>query len=139
VLAIAVQVDGKILLGGAFSSYNGTSCNGLVRVNSNGSIDTSFHSGAAAATTIYSIVIQNDGNILIGGGMAIYDGASRNGVARLNPDGSLDATFNPGSGTGSSGSRVYSIAIQADQKILLGGTFVNFNGIGRFRIARSKH
>lgn len=136
VLSIAVQGDGKILLGGAFTGYNGTGCNGLVRVNSNGSIDTTFHSGAAAGTTIYSIVIQNDGKILIGGGITTYDGASRNGVARLNPDGTLDATFNPGTGTGISGNRVYSIAIQPDQKILLGGNFVNFNGIGRFRIVR---
>jgi uncharacterized delta-60 repeat protein len=136
VLAIAAQGDGKILLGGAFTSYNGTSCNGLVRINSNGSIDTSFHSGGAAFTTIYSVVIQSDGKFLIGGGLAMYDGASRNGIARLNSDGTLDATFNPGTGTGSGGNRIYSIAIQSDQKILLAGNFVNFNGIGRFRIVR---
>jgi uncharacterized delta-60 repeat protein len=137
VLAIAAQDDGKLLLSGFFTSYDGTSCNGLVRVNSGGAIDPSFHSGAGPRTVIYSILAQNDGKILIGGHLNTYDGVSRNGVARLNGDGTLDSTFNPGDGiTNGISLSIRALAIQPDQKILLGGVFNSYNGTARNRIAR---
>ena len=96
---VAVQSDGKIVMAGNFSSYSGTTKNNLVRINSDGSLDTSFDPGVGANNRVKSIIIQPDGKIIIVGYFTLYDGTSRNHIARLNSDGSLDTTFNPGAGT----------------------------------------
>jgi uncharacterized delta-60 repeat protein len=132
--AIAVQSDGKILIGGEFTSYNGTSRNGIARLNADGSLDTGFDPGAGVNYPyIYSIVLQSDGKILIGGYFTSYNGTTRNYIARLNSDGSLDTGFNPGTGADN---QVSSIVIQSDGKILIGGQFTSYNGTARNYIAR---
>jgi len=83
------------------------------------------------------LAIQPDGKILLGGLFTTVYGASRNRIARLNPDGTLDNTFNPGTGAaGQIGSAVYSIAVQPDTKVLIGGTFTSVNGVARAYLAR---
>ncbi|MEP7168715.1 MAG: T9SS type A sorting domain-containing protein, partial [Bacteroidota bacterium] len=79
---------------------------------------------------VFSISIQNDGKIIIGGD---FSNTSINKIARLNTDGTLDAAFNPGTGPDAI---VYSTSIQSDGKIIIGGAFTNYNGTGRNRIAR---
>ncbi len=133
VYAIAVQHDGKILVGGHFKSYNGTIRNYIVRINDDGSLDTSFNPGTGADYTVRSIVVQPDGKILIGGGFSKYNGTTRKGIARLNTNGSLDTSFNPG--TGANGF-ITSISLQEDGKILIGGSFALYNGVARNNIAR---
>ena len=133
VLAIAVQTDGKILIGGQFTIFNGTASKYITRLNSDGTLDSTFNSGTAALATVNAVVIQPDGKILIGGLFTSYNGVARNRIARLNADGTLDLTFNPGTGAGST---VTTIALQPDGKILIGGTFTTFNSIARNRIAR---
>src|SRR2546426_10464008 len=76
------------------------------------------------------VVVQPDGKILIGGDFTTLSpnggvAVTRNRIARLNPDGTLDTVFNP-----NANGTVYSIAVQADGKILVGGAFNGFNGIG---------
>jgi uncharacterized delta-60 repeat protein len=131
--SIALQPDGKIIIGGNFSSYNGTGVNRIARLNADGSLDTSFDPGTGANSWVQTSAIQPDGKILIGGWFTEYNGTGRNYIARLNSDGSLDTSFNPG--TGASG-RVWSIVLQPDGKIIIGGEFTTYNGTGRFRIAR---
>ena len=130
---IGVQSDGKIVIGGAFTSYNGTSRNYIARLNADGSLDTSFDVGTGASTTVNSIAIQSDGKILVGGFFTSYNGTARNYIARLNANGSLDTTFTVGAGANAA---VWSIAIQSDGKILIGGFFTTYNGTTRNRIAR---
>ncbi|HQO03178.1 MAG TPA: InlB B-repeat-containing protein [Spirochaetota bacterium] len=135
---ITVQGDGKILIGGAFSTYNGTARNHIARLNADGSLDTSFDPGIGADSSINSIALQGDGKILIGGDFTSYNGMARNRIARLNADGSLDTSFNPNAGASNS---IYSVAVQGDGKILIGGSFMRYyysdvNGI-RCRIARA--
>lgn len=131
--AVAVQADGKILVGGNFVSYNGTTVNRLTRLNQDGSIDNSFVTGTAVNGAVRAILMQPDGKILIGGLFTTYNGATRNRLIRLNADGSPDASFNSGTGASSS---VFAIALQPDGKILIGGAFVTFNGTARSRVAR---
>ncbi len=131
--AIAVQDDGKILIGGAFSTYNGVIVNNIVRVNSDGSIDSTFNSGSGADYQVEAIVIQDDGKILIGGAFNQYNGTSVKRFARLNADGTLDTSLYTGSGVNG---EVYSIAIQGDGKIVIAGSFTSYNGTTRNRIAR---
>ena len=126
IYSIVFQSDGKILLGGYFSSYNGTSANRIIRLNSDGSIDTSFVSGTGFNHQVESIAIQSDGKILLGGHFQIYNGTSANRIIRLNTDGSIDTSFV--SGTGFNGG-IYVTAIQTDGKIVVGGVFWIYDGI----------
>jgi uncharacterized delta-60 repeat protein len=96
-------------------------------------LDASFNPGTGADHWVNSIALQPDGKILIGGYFDTYNGTTRNRIARLNTDGSLDASFNPGTGANDG---VRSIALQPDGKILIGGLFTAYNGTGRNRVAR---
>ncbi|MDO5981504.1 T9SS sorting signal type C domain-containing protein [Flavivirga spongiicola] len=133
VLTTAIQSDGKIIIGGDFTAFNGTGINKIARLNTNGSLDTSFNIGTGSAGNILTISIQSNGKIIIGGDFGAYNGTGVTRVARLNSDGSLDTSFNIGTGANS---RVRTTAIQSDGKIIIGGVFTNYNGIGRNRLAR---
>jgi uncharacterized delta-60 repeat protein len=119
------QSDGKILVGGYFSFYNGTNANRIIRLNPDGSIDNTFNIGTGFNGGVFSIVIQSDGKILVGGDFADYNGTSAKKIIRLNPDGSRDTSFVIGTGFNTT---VYSIAIQSDGKILVVGGFDNYGG-----------
>ena len=84
------------------------------------------------------IVVQTDGRILIGGHFRSVNDVPRNGLARLNANGSLDMSFERGRGTGFEGgaSWVYSLATQTDGKILVGGYFNSVDGVGHPGMAR---
>lgn len=134
---VAVQADGKVLLGGWFTSVNGVSRNRIARLNSDGSVDTSFDPGAGPVWSndnyVWCVAVQPDGKVLIGGGLTSFNGVSQNRIARLNSDGSLDSSFNVGSGANQ---EVYAVAMQSDGKVLIGGTFTSVNGLSRSRLAR---
>jgi len=120
-----VQPDGNILIGGSFSSVLGAGRNNIARLNTDGTLDATFDPNANSA--VYSIAVQADGKIMIGGGFTSLSpngGAAvvRNRIARLNVDGTLDATFDPNANNFSS-TYLYSIVVQADGKILIGGQF----------------
>jgi uncharacterized delta-60 repeat protein len=131
--AIAVLTDGKILIGGTFSSYNGTGRNRIARLNPDGSIDASFNPGSGVFGGVNTLLVLPDGKILIGGEFTSYNGTPINRIARLNSDGSLDMSFNPGTGANNI---VLAIALQADGKCIIGGSFTAYDGISRIRIAR---
>jgi uncharacterized delta-60 repeat protein len=130
---IFLQPDGKIIIGGDFTSFNGVSRNYIARLNSDGSLDTSFSPGTGANERVYALNVQSDGKILIGGNFTSYGGTTRNYLARLNSNGSIDATFAPSSGANST---VWTISLQSDGKIIIGGNFTTYNGISRNSIAR---
>jgi uncharacterized delta-60 repeat protein len=133
VYSSAIQNDGKIIVGGNFTSYNGTVRNRIARLNTDGTLDVTFVSGAGANDWVYSNSIQNDGKIIVGGNFTSYNGTARNYIARLNSDGTLDASFNTGTGANNI---VHSSAIQSDGKIIICGNFTSYNGTPRNRIAR---
>ena len=133
---VLIQADGKILLAGAFTSFNGTSVNRLVRLNSNGTLDTAFVSsiGTGASGNILSMAIQpSDDKITIGGDFVTFNGTTVNRLVRLNPSGTRDTAFTAAIGTAANSS-VSSIVIQQNLKIVLGGLFTSFNGssVNRF-------
>ena len=133
IYSIVLQSDGKILVGGSFIDYDSTSRQGIARLNANGSLDLTFDTSSGFNSTVRTIVIQSDGKILVGGLFTIFNENVRQRIARLNNDGSLDTTFGSASGFNNA---VYSIALQSDDKILVGGSFTNYSGITRQRIAR---
>ena len=135
VRALAVQADGKVLVGGFFSVYNGNAAapDRVLRLNADGSLDTTFNNGGTGTETgstvqVETLVVQADGKILVGGQFTTYNGdaAAPNNLLRLNANGTLDATYNNGGAGASSG--VYEVTVQADGKVLVGGTFTDYNG-----------
>jgi uncharacterized delta-60 repeat protein len=131
--AVKIQNDGKIIVGGNFSEYNGVSVGNIIRLNQDGSIDNSFTSGTGFDASVRAINIQNDGKIIICGFFSSYNGITKNKVIRLNVDGTIDTAFNIGNGfTGD----LYCLKIQNDGKILLGGQVTAFNGINTTNIVR---
>ncbi|MGB0134514.1 delta-60 repeat domain-containing protein, partial [Dokdonella sp.] len=133
--AIAVQADGKIIIGGNISSINGQPRQRIGRVHADGSLDTSF-AEIAVDNWIYDIAIQADGRIVIAGKFSQVGVATRKGIARLNPDGSFDASFNANIGDDDSLSWAYSLALQPDGKIFVGGGFSRVGGVERRYLAR---
>lgn len=136
VSAIAVQSDGKILIGGRFIGYNFQPANRIARINTDGSVDSTFNSGLGANDEIRDIDIQPNGKIIIGGVFTSYDGTAVNRVARLNTDGSLDSTFS--TGTGATPNAVQAVAAQGNGSIIIGGGFDFYDGVERNGIARIK-
>ena len=126
IYATALQSDGKIILAGSFQEYGGFQRNCIVRIHPSGVIDTLFDIGTGANGKINSVVVQATGKVVIGGEFTSFNGVTQNRIARLNTDGSLDATFNP-SGSGFD-YYVTSLAIDGNQSIVVGGYFTSFNG-----------
>ncbi|GEM_PF-955766 len=137
IFAIALQTDGKIIIGGSFGSYNGTSANNLTRLNTNGSLDTTFNTNLGTGFNSFplAVSVESGGKILVGGSFSNVNGTAAGYVARLNSNGTVDAAFMTNAGTGFD-NFVYSFAIQTDGKILAGGGFSNFNGTSRNALAR---
>lgn len=133
VYAAAVQADGKIVIAGAFNAVNNESYANIARLHADGTLDGSFYRGVGASLPVSCLAIQPDGKILLGGAFTSVHNFGRNRLARLNADGTVDTSFNIGTGADDS---VFTIALQDDGGILLGGAFQNVNGAPRPRLAR---
>ena len=137
VRVVVVQPDGKILIGGDFTtlSPNGgvsVTRNRIARLNPDGTLDTAFNPNANGI--VFAIAVQADGKILVGGdffGANSIGGQTRNRIARLDPTTGLADSFNP-----SASNTVLAITLQPDGKILAGGLFTSIGGQARNRIAR---
>lgn len=138
VACITVQPDGKILVGGGFFSFSGASASMIVRLNADGSVDPGFNTGTGADWIVFSIAVQPDGKILLGGNFDTFNGLPRSGITRLNADGSQDLAFNPGSGLSTTGpaKTINAFALQPDGRIVIAGQFSSYNGTARNCIAR---
>ncbi len=117
---LARQPDGKILVLGPFSTFNGAAHNRLVRLNTDGSLDSTFNIGTGADAAVRVVLLQPDGKIIVGGEFTYFDGVAREYLARLTADGTLDTTW---TGPNFEGWSVKSLALQADGKLLVSGDF----------------
>jgi uncharacterized delta-60 repeat protein len=133
VWSLALQPDGKILVAGDFTSFDQKPWGRLVRLNPSGRADMGFAPGSGADAQIFAVTVQPDGKIVVGGDFTRFNLVERNRIARLNPDGSLDGTFNPGAGPNTG---IRCLALQPDGKILIGGVFTSVSGVARGRVAR---
>jgi uncharacterized delta-60 repeat protein len=135
--SIVEQPDGKLIIGGFFTKFLGLSRNSLIRINADCSLDTSFNAsnGFATYTAVSSVALQPDGKIIVGGSFTNFAGSSRNKIVRLNSDGSLDTSFDVGTGF-SGGYTIGEIVIQPDGKVLVGSEFDMYNGNSVSNIVR---
>lgn len=126
VTAIAIQTDGKIIVTGWFTKFNGVVCNNVVRLNTNGSIDNSFFVNSILLNgDIFKIIIQHDGKILLANNNSQYSK-----IIRLNSNGSIDNTFSVGVGfkqTTNYTEGLNNLLLQPDGKIVCIGSFSNAN------------
>lgn len=129
VYAAVEQEDGKIIIGGTFTSINGTSRGRIARLNSDGTLDSDFN--ITINNPVYNISLQPDGKILVAGEFTTVGGVSKNNIARLNSDGTLDTSF-----TTTVNNAIADMKVQPDQKILIVGQFTSVNSTTRNRMAR---
>ncbi len=133
--SLAIQTDGKILLGGHFSFYSGDSALNLVRLNTDGTIDTAFANtiGTGFDNWVQSVIVQPDGKIVVAGRFTMFNGTPADRIVRLNNDGTLDQGFYiyP-----AFDEMILTLTIQSDGKIIAGGDFENYNSISQRRLCR---
>jgi len=133
ITAAVLQPDGRIVVAGRFTSFNGVTHNRVCRLNADGSLDPNFGLGAGIDNSVLALALQSDGRILVGGQFSQVDLTQRFNLARLNTNGSVDLTFNPVNGPNGD---VNAIVIQPNGAIIIGGTFIGYNGFARGGIAR---
>ena len=134
VRCMVTQSDGKLIVGGDFTTYSGSASNFLVRINPNGTRDTTFTS--ALNSSVYTAAVQSDGKIVIGGAFGTVSAIPVPRLARLNSDGTRDTTWNPGSAGASN--IVRDLKIQSDGKVLAVGDFTAYSGSIRNYIVRTE-
>ena len=139
-----IEFDGtKIIVGGNFTTYNVDNTttvtrNQIARLNNDGTLDAAFNpANGVNGTEIQSISLMANGTYLLGGTFTNYYavGNNRNRIARVNPDGTLDATFNPGTGANQT---IFFILPDGDFAVI-GGLFTDYNGTTVSRIARVRN
>ena len=136
VRAIAIQSDGRILIGGDFTNVNGTALNRIARLNSDGSLDANFTTnvGVGANGSVQAIAVQADNRIVLVGQFTSANGVIRFRITRLLPNGAVDATINFGDGANGA---IDALLIQpAYQMLVIGGGFTQFDDQPRAHIAR---
>ncbi|MEI7730349.1 MAG: Ig-like domain-containing protein [Verrucomicrobiota bacterium] len=127
VLTMAAQPDGKILVGGEFTTLAGQPRLCIGRFNADGSLDGTFHPStnwSINGPSVFSLAVLPTGKILASGAFPTPDGKGIKYFARFNADGSVDSTFSL-----SVNSFASAMVVQPDGKVLLGGTFTKLNGI----------
>jgi len=126
-----LQPNGKILIGGYFTTFNGTTANYIKRLNSDGSVDNTF-TGTGANGFVKDIQLLADGRILIVGNFTSYNGTTVSGLAILKDDGTIDPAFTNLSHDGT----ITSAYQQTDQKLLVSGNFTQYGSAPHLSIVR---
>lgn len=133
VATMVLQPDGKVIVGGYFSTVAGISRGAIARFNADGSLDSAFATGSGATGSVSGIALRPDGKVVIAGWFSSFNGVARNAIAQLQADGSLDASFNPGAGFDGS---VNKCVLLPDGDVLAGGSFNKFNNVAVNQVVR---
>ena len=130
IATIALQADGRILIGGVFSTILGVARNNIARLNTDGTLDPTFYPNANGP--VYAIAVQMDGKILVGGFFTAIGGQMRDRIARLDGITGLADPFDP-----NANSFVESIAVQLDGRVLVVGDFTSLSPNGGAAVVRN--
>ena len=121
---LAVQSDGRILVGGSFNRVNGIARTNLARINPDGSLDRLFLAGVDSGGDVEAIVLRPDGLIWLGGRFRQVNGQRRKALARIDENGGLDPRFEL---IPELEGEVHALAFQSDGKLVFGGRFEAFD------------
>ncbi len=137
VRALCVQADDKIIIAGYFHKVSGVARNNIARLKADGTVDLTFNPGLGTDSSVETAVLCRDGKMLVGGCFRTYNGVARNGIARINSDGTLDVTFNPGAGVAGSGIPIINcLGLVRDGRVFVGGSFTRVNAMPLNNFAR---
>ena len=131
--SLALDSSGKLLVGGAFTTFNGTAQNRLARLNLDGTLDASLVIGTGPASTVSAIQPLAGGTFVIGGSFTTFNGISRSGLALIGSNGAPDTSFNPGVTANIS---VLALALDSAGALVVGGDFTTLAAFTRNRLGR---
>ena len=131
--SLQVQPDSRILIGGLFTTVSGHNYNYIARLNKDGSLVTNFYVGVGCNNRVQALAVDSQTLIVDGGEFTKASGVTRNGITRLNPDGTVDPTINFGFGANG---YVDSIVLQTNDEIDVAGGFTTFDNIPENNFAR---
>lgn len=131
-LTVTTNNQGRIILGGGFSMFNGQPMKNIAQLMPDGRLDSTFDPGQGVNGRVWALAAETDNQVVIGGDFTSVDGVARNRIARVNSNGKLDAQFDPGAGADG---LVESVEVMSDGRILVGGFFTKINEIGRTNVA----
>jgi uncharacterized delta-60 repeat protein len=118
--------DGKLYVSGFFTSYNGTLANRIIKLNNDGSIDTSFNYGTGFSQFTTGLALDSNNKLYVGArNTASYQGVATGGICRINTDGSRDTGFNQGSGFNNT---VIDVKVDSNDKVYVTGYFTTYQG-----------
>lgn len=126
IYTVARCADGKLIIGGQFTSYNGSAANRIARLLSTGGLDASFASSGTTAGSIESVIVEPSGKLLVCGSFTSFNGPLAGRITRLLATGATDPLFAVGTGANSV---VYTISQDTLGNIIVGGGFNQFNGV----------
>jgi hypothetical protein len=123
---IRIDSSGRIYVGGAFTTYSGVTNNYIIKLNSDGTKDTSFDNSTGFNGTVYDIQFDSIGKLYVGGDFTLYKSVANNRIIKLNTDGTKDTSFD--NTTGLNGG-VVTIAVDSIDSIYIGGSFTIYKGV----------
>jgi uncharacterized delta-60 repeat protein len=136
VRAMALQSDGKIVIGGDVYNVHGVQTHNIARLNADGSLDAGFHLPLLDLGRVNAVAVQPDGRILVAGDFRTVDGLDYVGIVRLHPDGTVDPSFDPGGGIEGVDAEIHAMLLLPDGDILIGGEFSSYDGVPVNGLAR---
>jgi uncharacterized delta-60 repeat protein len=136
VASVAVQTDGRLVIGGGFTALGATTARRIARLNADGTLDSAFvtATGTAFNSEVVSLALQADGKIVVGGAFTTFGSTGVNYLARLTATGARDTGFQ----TMGVGSRPYAVAVQSDGRLVVGGSFQTYYDVAGFSTTRSR-
>lgn len=132
VSGVVIQPDGRLVVGGTFSTVSGVPRNNIARLNSDGSIDGTFDPGSGTDDGVFRLFQQSDGKIILVGYFQKYDGVPSPYISRIQSNGARDLTFAPGTGPNFN---AYAAVFHTNGTISVGGGFSLFAGFQRGALA----
>lgn len=133
VLALHIMDDGRIMVGGGFTDYDGDARQRITRLMPDGSLDPTFNATASASDQVRGIVEDAQGRFIITGNFLQVNGVARGRVARLLANGDLDTSFDTPYGVGNT---IMDVLLQPDGQLVIGGYFTTVELVQRRGIAR---
>lgn len=128
---IEIQADSKIIVGGGFTSFNGSSVARIIRLNNNGARDLTFN--ATVNNSVRDILIEPNGKIILGGAFTTVNGLNKNRLCRFNVDGTIDSTFDILTGFDN---YVNNLSMDNNYKLMVAGSFNSYQSISSNKLIR---
>ena len=126
-----------LLYGNQLAYYDSIPINKLCLIDTAGNLDTSFYAGSFTSGSPGPKYVQPDGKIIVGGIFTVSDYPDTLNVIRLNPNGSIDTTFNNTNSALGNQSTVHAVCPTTDGGLLIGGSFTTYQGYPRNRIVKT--